>query len=250
MNKKKVAEPICPETKRACALAQELEQLKVEVLHLRNLVRVDPLTNFYNLRHFREALTVEMERTRRTGLPTGLIMADLDHFKSINDTYGHEVGNTALMNATTVWRDQIRQLDIPCRYGGEEFAIIMPGTRFSMAARAAERLRLVLSGRPFEHGAHQISMTASFGVDCFQLGENLTPEAFIERTDHYLLKAKQDGRNRVAFDQNRMDDRSTEVSIDERRQLFAIPTEVTEKSDGTVAGHSKIKSKGPTKNAE
>lgn len=242
-------ENLCPFKKEACPLAQEVISLRKEIGHLRKLVRVDALTEFYNFRHFREALTTEMERTRRTGLPTGLIMADLDHFKSINDTYGHEAGNLALANAASLWHNQIRQLDIPCRYGGEEFAIIMPGTRFPMAVRAAKRLRAVLVAEPFEMNGDKISVTASFGVDCFQVNETISLDEFVRRTDDYLLQAKQSGRNRVCYDEDRMNDRSTEISDDERKLLYVRP-DMKSRHQQTDKRLPESKDKGPTQHAE
>lgn len=248
---KNIVDPVklCPAEREACPLVEELASLRKEVAHLRKLIRIDALTKLYNFRHFKEALTTEMERTRRTGLPTGLIIADLDHFKSINDTYGHEVGNMALISAATLWMKQIRQLDIACRYGGEEFAIIMPGTRLAMAAQAAERLRSVLANRPLVVDGHQITLTASFGVDCFQSGEAIPADEFVDRADHYLLKAKKSGRNRVCFDDVGMKDRGTELSVDERRLLFTGPY-AAKSNDRDNQWQSKRKNKGPNQNVE
>lgn len=216
-------ENLCPLKKEECPVAEEVIQLRREVERLQQLVRVDSLTRFYNFSHFKESLAIEMERSRRTGSPTGLIMADLDHFKSINDTYGHEAGNLVLANSAFLWRSQIRQLDIPCRYGGEEFVIIMPGTRFAMVVRAAERLRSVLAANPIEVKGQKISVTASFGVDCFQANETISIDKFVDSADHFLLEAKQSGRNRVCYNVAKLDDRGTEISVDERKLLFARP---------------------------
>ena len=220
MSRSKGSGPQCLAVNSACPLFEEFNLLEKEVKQLRELIRVDALTNYFNYRYFREALTNEMERTRRTGLPTGLIMIDLDHFKSINDRYGHEAGNMALIGATRLWHDQIRQIDIPCRYGGEEFAIIMPGTRFAMTVRVAERLRLALMTTSLDLVTAPVTLTASFGVACFQADESTNLDDFIKKTDDYLLKAKRSGRNRVCYDENQMDDRMTEISVDERMQLF------------------------------
>lgn len=241
---------ICPETKTRCSLAQELVELRKEVGYLRDLVRIDALTSFYNFRYFKESLRIEMERTRRTGLATGLIMADLDHFKRINDTYGHEVGNLAIVHATALWRGQIRQLDIPCRYGGEEFAIIMPNTSFPMVIRAAERLRSILAANPLSAEGIKIALTASFGVDCFQFGESISDNDFISRADGYLLEAKQNGRNKVSYDEQRLNDRSTEISADERKLLFSRPTVEETTYPNRNKKHSKRDSKGPAQNVE
>ena len=167
-----------------------------------------------------EALESELERTRRTGVHTGLIMIDLDHFKRLNDDYGHEAGNKALQWSSSLWRSNIRRIDMPCRYGGEEFSIILPGSRLTQVARAAERLRAALVGAPLRLNGDVVSLTASFGVDAYGEKEDLTVEEFIKRTDRYLLEAKSKGRNRVCFDENKVRVLSTEVMADEREALI------------------------------
>jgi diguanylate cyclase (GGDEF)-like protein len=161
-----------------------------------------------------------MERTRRTGIPTGLIIIDLDHFKQVNDVHGHEAGNLVLKAAAQRWRNQIRQLDMACRYGGEEFAIILPGTRFSKAVLAAERLRAVLAQTPIQIENDRLTLTASFGVDCFSIEESLSAEGFVDRADQWLLKAKREGRNRVCFDEGRASRPATEITEVEKRSLL------------------------------
>lgn len=250
MNFTNVPGSLCPVSKESCPITEELSRLQNEVMHLRKLVRIDSLTNFYNFRHFKEVLTIEMERTRRSGFPTGLIMADLDHFKFINDTYGHEVGNLVLASTAQLWHTQIRQLDIACRYGGEEFAIIMPGTRLAMALLAAERLRLVLAGNLLDHAGQQLALTASFGVDCFQTGDDISADEFVDRTDHYLLEAKRSGRNRVCYNEDRLKERSTELSAEERKLLFTGISGNNDDDHHTQKRHSHGNDKGQTQNAE
>jgi two-component system cell cycle response regulator len=211
---------LCPFSRELCPIAAELAQLKAEVRRLQEETRKDILTGLYNFRFFQEALAAEMERTRRTGLPTGLIIIDLDHFKQINDTYGHEAGNLVLKAAARRWQDQIRQLDMACRYGGEEFAIILPGTRFSKTVQAAERLRAVLAQSEFEVENHRLTLTASFGVDCFTLDESLSIEGFVDRADQWLLQAKREGRNRVCYDENPAAGLATQITEAEKRSLL------------------------------
>ena len=134
-----------------CPIKSELNQLKQECKTLRNLAKIDELTEFFNFRYLKSALESEMERTRRSGLSTGLIMADLDHFKRINDAHGHQNGNLALKWVTRIWKSSIRKIDIPCRYGGEEFVLLLPETVQSGAVDVAEKLRKCIEKTEFLH---------------------------------------------------------------------------------------------------
>ena len=223
-----VTEPIkstlsCPHDNAGCPLATELVELRERVRQLESSSRIDALTGFYNYRHLMKALAAEMERTRRTGIPTALIMTDLDHFKKINDTYGHEAGNMALKQAARVWQSAIRQVDLACRYGGEEFVFILPGTRIGMAARAAERLRAALAETPFQLDGTQLNITASFGVASYRSGQHLSVADFIDHADQYVLRAKAAGRNQVAFDHSQSAGQETSVSAPEKA-LLTRPT--------------------------
>lgn len=221
MNKDPYPDIVCPGRKKECSALHELEELRRECLRLRELTRRDSLTGFFNFRYLLEALGVEMERTRRTGLPTGLIMIDLDHFKRINDTYGHETGNKALKWCTQIWRNNIRRIDIPCRYGGEEFAIILPSTRLAQAVRAAERLREAIASAPLRINELRVNITASFGVDVYTAKEVLEPKEFISRADGFLLNAKEMGRNCVRYPGEGVEPASTELTQEEREALFS-----------------------------
>ena len=190
----------CPFEDRECPLVGELRRLKEECKRLQQLTQIDVLTGFFNLSYLFVALEREMERARRASLSVCLVMIDLDHFKRINDTHGHECGNEALQWASKVWRESIRRIDIPCRYGGEEFAIILPGAHLSQAVRMAQRLRLLLAESPVQLEGEPVRLTASFGVDLYEGLENLSVEAFIKRTDQFLLEAKRRGRNCVCYE--------------------------------------------------
>ena len=210
----------CPLKNQGCPVVDELRRLKEEVKSLQELSQTDTLTGFYNFRYLLTALEGEMERTRRTGLSTALIMIDLDNFKLINDTYGHESGNKALQWSSRIWRENIRRIDIPCRYGGEEFAVILPGARLPQGVRTAERLRVVLGNSPVNLNSEVVRLTASFGVDTYGGRENLSVEAFIKRTDQFLLKAKAKGRNRVCYEESKTTVTPTEITDKERQALF------------------------------
>ena len=210
----------CPLGAHECPFFAEIERLKQECRALAELSQTDPLTGLFNYRYLIAALEREMERTRRTGLPTGLIMIDMDYFKSINDTYGHQAGNEALKWAGKVWRSTVRRFDIPCRYGGEEFAIVLPGIRLPQAVLTAERLRSILASSPVAFDGREIKLTASFGVDIFNLKERLTPDDFIKRADGYLREAKAQGRNRVCYEEVKTTTVPSEVTGEERAALF------------------------------
>ncbi len=187
----------CPAGDDNCPNLLDVEKLREEVKQLATLVRTDELTGLFNFRYFNQALSLEMERTRRSGQPTCLIMCDLDHFKDINDLHGHEVGNIVLSHVAGLIKKTIRRLDIPCRYGGEEFALILPGTQLQQGVRFANRLRLIIENSPVDAGGLMLGIGASFGVDVYSRRDQLTEKEFVEKADGFLYLAKQGGRNRV-----------------------------------------------------
>jgi len=200
-------------------MRERLRQLEAEVLHLRGLALTDPLTGLFNPRFMQSALAKEMERTRRTLLPTGLMMLDLDRFKRINDLYGHEAGNAALIWSSNLLRSTLRRIDIPCRYGGEEFVVILPATRLESAIQAAERLRLALSRSPLEVAGRPVLLTGSFGVDAFTAEMDLGERELLDRVDRALLQAKAEGRNCIRWRPLKKGEAGTELSTAERAAL-------------------------------
>lgn len=187
----------CPAGVESCPWLDELHQLRDRVDSLEELVSRDPLTGLYNVRHLQETLPVVLERTRRNHRPACLIMVDLDHFKQINDTWGHEVGNLALKQTAKILCKQVRIVDIVCRYGGEEFVIILPDTGLRQAVQIAERIRACIADKPVVHEHGETRMTASMGVDVHLPSDDRDPEAFIEAADRLLYRAKESGRDRV-----------------------------------------------------
>lgn len=187
----------CPAGDENCTHLSEVLRLQEEVQRLAAQVRTDELTRLFNFRYFNQALSLEMERSRRSGQSTCLIMLDLDHFKSINDAYGHEAGNIVLRHVADLVQKTIRRLDIPCRYGGEEFTIILPDTTLRQGVRFANRLRLIIKNSPIKIGDVLLGIEASFGVDVYNRGDRLSEKDFIEKVDGLLYRAKQGGRNRV-----------------------------------------------------
>jgi diguanylate cyclase (GGDEF)-like protein len=157
---------------------------------------VDGLTGLANRRRSEEALAAELARAERFGEHVSLVLADLDWFKSINDRYGHPIGDAVLREFAAVLREQGREVDLPSRWGGEEFAIVLPGTDRDGALHAAERLREALEQRTILSNAGvPIEVTASFGVASYP--EAPTQDALVAAADAALYAAKHAGKNRV-----------------------------------------------------
>jgi len=210
----------CPVGETACRFLDEVGTLRDRVAELAELVHTDTLTGLFNYRHFVLALEREMERTERTGQPTSLIMLDLDHFKGVNDTWGHEAGNRVLQHLAHLLHQLLRRIDVACRYGGEEFAVILPATPLARAVRVAERLRLALASAPIMEGDEALRVTMSLGVGVHLRNSGLNPKRFIEQVDKYLYEAKQLGRNRVAHPGLEAGRPKGQVGPDEKAALF------------------------------
>ena len=209
----------CPAVQTVTVLREQLGLMQERLATLQQQAITDALTQLHNKRHFSSSLETEMERTRRGQQPTSLILVDLDHFKSINDTFGHPVGDRVLIAAASILKSELRMIDIPCRYGGEEFAIILPSTPILTAIQVAERLRSVLANAEIDANGNRLSITASFGVACFYPEQKTTPTSLLERADAKLYEAKNQGRNRVSAEIQSIP--ATALSTDERAALLA-----------------------------
>ncbi len=201
-------------------LQAQVKSLKADIQDLTEQAHTDSLTGLGNYKHFSEVLDYEMERTHRTDQATTLIMVDLDHFKKLNDTYGHEAGNHALQETAKLLRDGTRKLDVACRYGGEEFAIILPSTDLLTGAQVAERLRQMISNSPIHWQNQSIPLTASLGVDQYLSNQQTHMNNFIQQVDALLYRAKQNGRNQVCSGTRRDMNSAYSVSSDEKQALF------------------------------
>jgi len=157
----------------------------------------DPLTGLFNRRYLEESLEREIRRATRRGTPLGVVMVDLDHFKTFNDDFGHLAGDALLQALGHFLRTNVRGEDIPCRYGGEEFALILPDAPLDATQRRAEDLRRGAQALRVEHRGDPIgSVTLSMGVAAFPL-HGTTGEAVLRAADTALYQAKRNGRNRV-----------------------------------------------------
>jgi diguanylate cyclase (GGDEF)-like protein len=161
-----------------------------EEIHL--FATTDGLTGITNRREFTAILEREVDRVKRYGTPLALAMYDLDHFKLVNDTFGHDVGDYALQAITGLVKENIRAADIMARWGGEEFMVLMPQSDLQAAKIMAEKLRLQISGHHFDKVN---DITVSFGVTAFETEDD--PDSLLKRVDNALYLAKKQGRNRV-----------------------------------------------------
>lgn len=163
------------------------------------LARTDALTGLANRRAFDETAQMEIQRAQRYGTPLTLILADLDHFKAINDCYGHDAGDRVLQEFAHILVSSVRTVDLVGRWGGEEFAILMPGTDLQEAMQAAERMRRQVEQAEIQFATCSCRFTASFGVAAF-LSDMPTLDSLLGRADLALYRAKRHGRNRVEVD--------------------------------------------------
>lgn len=192
-----------------------------ELLALREQVITDPLTGLFNVRHFRSVLDIELERTHRTGISTALMMIDLDHFKQVNDLWGHEVGNQVLKLTARLIGQATRQLDIQCRYGGEEFVVILPSTSLLLASQVAERLRELIAVAEIEVEGNILQVTASIGISVCLANQMSSADLLIKEADACLYQAKEKGRNQVCFKSYEETVEAT-VNPDEKEALMGM----------------------------
>jgi diguanylate cyclase (GGDEF)-like protein/PAS domain S-box-containing protein len=178
------------------AVKDDISERKRAEEQLRRASEQDSLTGVFNRRAFHGRFSQEWERAARYGHPLACVMLDLDFFKRINDTHGHATGDATLKAVAHLLRRQGRPGDISCRYGGEEFCILLPETDEAGAARWADRVRLAISETPVPVGDLSLRLAASFGV-AERLADTAGPEQLVELADEALAVAKQSGRNRV-----------------------------------------------------
>jgi diguanylate cyclase (GGDEF)-like protein/PAS domain S-box-containing protein len=163
---------------------------------LREMACHDALTGLFNRRYLEDTFERELIRAARLDRPVSVVMGDLDHFKSVNDTYGHQAGDEVLREFGRLLRLHARGSDIYCRYGGEEFLLVLPDMAEETACERAEQLRMAIAAAPILYGESSIQVTASFGVATFPQHGN-TGDDLIAAADNALYTAKESGRNQI-----------------------------------------------------
>lgn len=178
-------------------LGHIIERFQTEQL-LVKLATTDPLTGLYNRRHFFDLAGMEIARSRRYGHPLACIMFDIDFFKNINDSYGHLFGDRVLKGVVWRCRENIRQVDIFARYGGDEFIILLPETGLRRSRQLADRLCIGFQDQHLKIDENEISITVSMGVASMSGNNDLALDILLNRADKALYTAKEKGRNQVS----------------------------------------------------
>jgi two-component system cell cycle response regulator len=178
--------------------ARYAEQLRISVQTSIEMAATDALTGLYNRRYMETHLSHLVEHSINRGKPLSALAIDVDFFKPVNDTHGHDVGDKVLQELATRIRENIRNVDMPCRVGGEEFIIILPATELHLAQKIGERIRKAIAAKPFSAGAISgtLNITVSVGLSTLA-GSSDKVDDFLRRADQALYRAKREGRNRV-----------------------------------------------------
>ena len=177
------------------------ERLRDNVQQSIEMAITDPLTGLYNRRYMESHLSALVEQAAGRGKPLTALVLDIDYFKSVNDTHGHDAGDDVLREFAVRVRKSIRGIDLACRFGGEEFVIIMPETDMAVATIVAERLRRRIASErfPIQQGSKAIEVTISIGIATLDAADDSAAN-ILKRADQALYRAKRDGRNRVVAD--------------------------------------------------
>jgi two-component system cell cycle response regulator len=195
---KPIVMPILTARMEALLRSSELvRRLEVQTELLSKLAAFDDLTGVFNRRSMFHHLEAELSRCRRYGRSLGVLMADIDHFKRVNDDHGHLVGDQALRWVATTLQNELRSMDFLCRYGGEEFCAILPETNRAGVARAGERLRAAIDRAHFSQDGVELSLSISLGGASWSADESTEFPDLLAHADAALLEAKRSGRNQV-----------------------------------------------------
>lgn len=175
------------------------DELQQENEKLQELVQIDDLTGLYNMRSIYQKLEFEMERGKRFNRSVTVVMLDMDKFKSVNDGHDHLFGSFVLGEVGKIIKASTRTVDIPARYGGDEFLIVLSEIPLSGVEQFCERLRQRIENAVFAHGRDSIKLTVSIGFATTQAGESISAQELTRRADMALYQAKREGRNRIQF---------------------------------------------------
>ena len=175
------------------------DQLRQTLQTSVDMALTDPLTGLHNRRYFENHFDINFEKSQKQGKPFALMVLDIDHFKAVNDNYGHDIGDAVLRDFAQRLKKFTREADFSCRFGGEEFVLLMPNTTLEEGFLMAERLRLRIAEEPFDVGlpTGPLRITSSVGVAAYE-DRSDSREAIMKRADTALYRAKQEGRNRIA----------------------------------------------------
>mgnify|MGYP000866848321 CR=1 FL=1 len=210
---------------------QPLRQLRSDNQQLKQRSVTDGLTSLYNHRYLMEWLKTEFKIARRYGHPISFVIADLDHFKQVNDTFGHPFGDFVLKELAVVAKSAARESDLVARYGGEEFAVVLPRSDREMARAFADRFNRAVAERCFEKGASCVDLTISVGVATYPLdAEATSPEVLVYLADQALLQAKATGRNKVVA----WHELDLDLRAQVRQQLSGRTSAAASSSGGTL----------------
>jgi len=179
---------------------EEMVEQRTEILKWLSIT--DPLTGLYNRRYFIEQIELEFKRSKRYNRDLSLLMLDIDHFKSVNDNYGHQVGDIVLRKISSIIISQLRDSDLAFRYGGEEFMVILPETKADDAINVAKRMKQEIMETEHIYRNLNFKVTASIGIVSIKdmLGKFETVDDIIKKVDDNLYKAKNSGRNTIIYE--------------------------------------------------
>jgi diguanylate cyclase (GGDEF)-like protein len=202
-----------------------LTRLKEHIERLTFLQGQDPLTGLVNRRGFDSTMTLEVERSTRFKTPLTLCIMDLDNFKAVNDTYGHPCGDEVLQTVASILLSEMRMIDTAARIGGEEFALLLPGTGLARAQKLLQRVQSVIKATVINCGPDKLAVTMSMGVASYRGKLPPDPEKLLVEADKALYRAKRAGKNRIEvapiLDIIHGEDPSL-VHQDEKRFLFSL----------------------------
>jgi diguanylate cyclase (GGDEF)-like protein len=221
------------------ALEERERQLLEANERLRHMSQTDALTGLDNRRHLEERLDEMFEHARRLNEPFACVMCDLDRFKSVNDTYGHQAGDAVLKQFARILRHEVREIDRAGRYGGEEFMLLLPGTVLDAAVTFAERVRKQVEAHTFTFDGTSIRRTASFGVSAWPHPRIANSDVLVRAADDALYVAKETGRDKVVrFDSDEFNEHLAAEDGADQRPTDTRPSSGSGISQSTASGSS------------